>query len=222
MKMVTLMQSTNFETYLKPGVYINSDHPEVIKFTKVNTDSFHSTREKIEALYYAVRDGFRYDPYRLDFSTDAVKASHILTRDYGYCVEKSCLFAAGARVLGVPSRMGFAKVRNHIGTAKLEEILQTDVLVFHGYAELWLNDRWVKATPVFNKSLCHKLNVTPLDFNGEEDAVFQSYDEAGGKFMEYLFDYGTYADVPYELFIDELLKHYPHLTDAILNHQQIQ
>lgn len=216
------MQSTNFETYLKPGIYINSDHPEVIKFTKANTDSFYSTKEKIEALYYAVRDGFRYDPYRLDFSTEAVKASHILTRDYGYCVEKSCLFAAGARVLGVPSRMGFAKVRNHVGTAKLEEILQTDVLVFHGYAELWLNNLWVKATPVFNESLCHKLNVAPLDFNGEEDAVFQSYDEAGGKFMEYLFDYGTYDDVPYELFIGELLKHYPHLTDSILNHQQIQ
>jgi transglutaminase-like putative cysteine protease len=210
------MKENNFEPYLKPGFFINSDHPEVIKFTRNHTDDFHTIQQKIEALYYAVRDGFRYDPYRLDFSTEAVRASHLLTRDYGYCVEKSCLFAAGVRVLGVPSRMGFAKVRNHIGTAKLQEILQTDVLVFHGYAELWLNNRWIKATPVFNKSLCEKLNVAPLDFNGEDDAVFQSYNEEGGKFMEYLYDYGTYDDVPYELFISELLKHYPHLRDSIL------
>jgi len=216
------MPQKSFESYLKPGIYINSDHPEVIKFTHTHTSNFDSIKEKAEALYYAVRDGFRYDPYRLDFSTEAVKASHILTRDYGYCVEKSCLFAAGVRVLGIPSRMGFAKVRNHIGTAKLEEILKTDVLVFHGYAELWLNNRWIKATPVFNKSLCDKLNVAPLDFNGKEDAVLQPYDAAGGQFMEYLYDYGTYDDVPYELFIAELLKHYPHLTDSILNHQHIQ
>ena len=78
------------------------------------------------------------------------------------------------------------------------------------------------ATPVFNECLCHKLNVAPLDFNGERDAVFQSNDEAGGKFMEYLYDYGAYDDVPYELFIDKLLKPYAHLTDSILKHLQIQ
>lgn len=216
-----IMQSTNFENYLQPGVYINSDHPDVIEFTKKHTEEFHTTKDKIIVLYYAVRDGFYYDAFRLDFSTEAVKASNILTRDYGYCVEKSCLFAAGARVLGIPSRMGFAKVRNHIGTAKLEEILQTNVLVFHGYTELLLNDRWVKATPVFNKSLCEKLKVTPLDFNAEDDAIFQSYNETGEKFMEYLHDYGTFDDVPYELFIDELLKHYPHLKNTILNLKQI-
>ena len=45
------MQENNFETYLDPGFYINSDHPEIIEFTKTNTDNFHSIREKIEVLY---------------------------------------------------------------------------------------------------------------------------------------------------------------------------
>lgn len=186
-----------------------------------STADFHTPNEKIKALYYAVRDGFWYDPYRLDFTTDAIKASHIVSRNYGYCIEKSCLFAAGARVLGIPSRMGFANVKNHIGTAKLEEVLKTNLLVFHGYAEIWLNNQWVKATPVFNKGLCQKLNVEPLEFDGSEHAVFQQYNKAGGKFMEYLHDYGTFADIPYDMLIDELVKHYPHLAAVIVDQRSI-
>lgn len=209
------------DEYLRPGVYINSDHPDVIRFTHESTSECRTLNEKIKALYYAVRDGFWYDPYRLDFTTDAIKASHIVSRNYGYCIEKSCLFAAGARVLGVPARMGFANVKNHIGTAKLEELLKTNLLVFHGYAEVWLNERWVKVTPVFNKGLCDKLNVEPLEFDGEAHAVFQQYDKSGGKFMEYLHDYGTFSDIPYEMLIDELVKHYPHLSKIIIDQRSI-
>ncbi|MBL6448426.1 transglutaminase domain-containing protein [Fulvivirga sp. 29W222] len=205
------------EEYLKPGVYINSDHRDVIRFAQERTADYSTIDDKIKALYYAVRDEFWYDPYRLDFTTEAIKASHIVSRDYGYCIEKSCLFAAGARALGVPARMGFANVKNHIGTAKLEEVLKTNLLVFHGYAEVWLNDRWVKATPVFNKGLCNKLNVDPLEFDGYEDAVFQQFSKSGGKFMEYVHDYGTFSDIPYEMLIDELVKHYPHLAKIIID-----
>ncbi|UII31248.1 transglutaminase family protein [Fulvivirga ulvae] len=209
------------EEYLKPGVYINSNHPDVIRFARENTTDYDTINDKIKALYHAVRDGFRYDPYQLDFTTEAIKASHIVGRDYGYCIEKSCLFAAGARVLGVPSRMGFANVKNHIGTAKLEEVLKTNLLVFHGYAEVWLNGGWVKVTPVFNKSLCDKLNVEPLEFDGQEHAVFQQFSKSGGKFMEYVHDYGSFSDIPYEMLIDELVKHYPHLAKVIIDQRSI-
>lgn len=210
-------QSKYFKEYLDPGEFINSDHPDVIEFTKENTSDLCGQTEKAIALYYAVRDCFRYDPYQLDLSKEAMKASSIVNRNYGYCVEKSCLFAAGARVLGIPSRMGFSNVRNHIGTSALEEILKTDVLVFHGYAEIYLNDKWVKATPVFNDTLCYKLNVASLGFDGEHDAVFQQYNKEGGQFMEYLHDYGTFSDVPYDMFMDELHRHYPHLSETILH-----
>lgn len=219
---MALDNNNDLEKYLAPGEFINSDHPEVIRFTEENTKEYESPVEKVTALYYAVRDKFRYDPYTLDLSREAVKASSIVSRDYGYCVEKSCLFAAGARVLGIPSRMGFSNVRNHIGTSALEEILKTDVLVFHGYAELWLNERWVKATPVFNDTLCHKLNVTPLDFDAENDAIFQEFDKDGGQFMEYLHDYGTFSDVPYDKFIEQLNHYYPHLTETIHNKRRLK
>ncbi len=149
-----------------------------------------------------------------------MKASALLQRDYGYCIEKAALLAAAARVCGIPSRLGFANVRNHIATGKLEALLETNILVFHGYVELWLNKRWIKLTPAFNKSLCEYLGVAPIEFNGSDDALFQQYTADSQKFMEYLYDYGTFPDIPREMFIAELLKHYPNLrklTDGTEN-----
>ena len=201
------------EIYLQPAEYINSDSQEVIQFTQKVIGNTTDPVERAVKIYYAVRDGFNYNPYDLDLSSEALKASSLLKRNYGYCVEKACLLAACARVAGIPSRLGFAKVRNHIATEKLEEILKTNVLVFHGFTELFLNGKWVKATPAFNKSLCEKLKVESLEFDGTEDSIFQSYNKEGSQFMEYLHDYGNFDDVPYDLFISELKKHYPHLFE---------
>ena len=79
----------------------------------------------------------------------------------------------------------------------------------------------MKATPVFNKGLCDKLGVEALDFDGENDNIFQPHSKEGSPFMEYLHDYGVFEEVPYELFMAELQKHYAHLSDEILSLQQI-
>lgn len=214
------MQDNTLEKYLEPGFFTNSDNADVQNFVKDNTSGQEQLEHKLNALYYAVRDGFKYDPYRLDFSKEAMRASHLVNRDYGYCVEKSCLFVAGARVLGVPARLGFANVKNHIGTARLEEILQTNTLVFHGYAEIYWDNRWVKLTPVFNETLCHMLNVEPLPFQLKADSIFQEFNKGGGKFMEYTHQYGHFFDIPYDFFMSELASHYPHLANEI-NHTKI-
>ena len=201
--------------YLSPGTYVNSDHPDVMAFANRIVNAADGETEKAVKLYYAVRDGWRYDPYLLDLSPEAMKASALLQRDYGYCIEKAALLAAAARVCGIPSRLGFANVRNHIATGKLEALLETNLLVFHGYTELWLNNRWIKLTPAFNKSLCERLGVAPLEFNGVDDALFQQYTADGKQFMEYLHDYGTFPDIPRDMFIAELHKHYPNLHKLI-------
>jgi hypothetical protein len=84
------------------------------------------------------------------------------------------------------------------------------VFVFHGYTELFLEGKWVKATPAFNKSLCEFIGVHPLEFNGREDSIFQEYDD-GVHFMEYIHFHGTFSDIPLDYFIATLRKHYPHL-----------
>ncbi len=201
------------EIYLQPAEFVNSDSEEIKKFAVKAVGSSTEPIEQAIKLYYAVRDGFNYNPYNIDLNREAMKASELLKKDNGYCIEKASLLAACARVVGIPSRLGFARVRNHIATEKLEEKLRTNVLVFHGFTELFLNGKWVKATPAFNKTLCEKLKVDSLEFNGMDDSVFQSYSKDGGEFMEYLHDYGLFHDIPYELFVSELKIHYPHLFE---------
>jgi hypothetical protein len=200
------------QAYLEPTEFLDSDHASVREFADRHTTGLGTDLERAVKLYYAVRDGFQYDPYVLDLRRDALKASTLLTKTRGYCVEKAILLAASARSVGIPSRLSFYIVRNHIATERLAKALERDYLVFHGAAEMYLGDKWVKTTPAFNKRLCDFLGVEPIEFDGRSDAIFQEYDRKGNIFMEYLHDYGTFADMPYQMFLDELDKHYPHLT----------
>lgn len=202
----------NFDLYQQPDYFLDSDHPALRAYVEEKAKG-ERLQQRLQALFYAIRDDFRYNPYEVLLRPDALKASYLLQKQSGYCIEKSNLFATGARVLGVPSRMGFAKVRNHIGTSKLESMLKTNVLVFHGYAEIWLHGKWIKVTPVFDAGLCNKLGVAPMEWDGQNDAIFQEYDSAAGQFMEYLHDYGVFHTIPFDMFVSELRQHYGHLFD---------
>lgn len=207
--------------YLAPAYFIDSNSPEVISFATKHTQGITNDIEKAVKLYYAVRDGFLYDPYHVDLNSEAMKASATLKRGSGYCGEKATLLAAAARTVGIPSRLGFANVKNHLSAQKLLDLLRSDVFVFHGFTELFLNGKWVKATPAFNKSLCDKFGVAPLEFDGVHDSIFHEF-EGGKKFMEYLYDFGSFADVPRDLFIKSLQEHYPHLFDTKdVEHQKL-
>ena len=211
--------------YLRPGLFIDSDHPTVIRFSErvagplaapgggpEPADSApRDNREKAVSLYYAVRDEFRYDPYRIDLNPEAMKASALVTRGYGFCIAKAVLLSAAARVQGIPARLGFGDVRNHLTTERLRQSMGTDVFIYHGYAELFIDGRWVKATPAFNKSLCERFGVPPLEFDGIHDSVFQPFDGEGNQYMEYLRDHGRHADLPLRLLRRVFEKTYPRL-----------
>ena len=203
----------SMDEYLKPTEFLDSDHPAVREFAMSNTSSADGEIGKAVALYYAVRDGFQYDPYLLDLRRSSLKASALLSKTRGFCIEKALLLAAAARAVGIPSRLSFYIVKNHIATERLAKALERDYLVFHGAAEMYLDNKWIKTTPAFNKRLCDYLGLDPIEFDGTSDAIFQEYDRTGNVFMEYLHDYGAFDDMPYQLLLDELDKHYPHLTD---------
>ncbi|WP_411030940.1 transglutaminase-like domain-containing protein [Spongiimicrobium sp. 3-5] len=197
--------------YLEPTYFIDSDHPRIIAFSEAITKDRITEREKVIALFNAVRDGLFYNPYYLDFRKEALVASAICNKRTAYCIEKAILLCACLRATKIPARLNFGNVRNHIAVDRLTEVLKTDVLVFHGCTEVFLDDKWIKITPAFNKSLCNKLDVPVLEFDGYTDAVFQQFDNDGRTFMEYLHSYGSFADMPYELSLSEITKHYPHL-----------
>lgn len=195
--------------YLQPTRYIDSDHPAVTAFAQVAAADARRDVDRAIRIFYAVRDQIKYDPYNLDLLRDKFKASTVLAKKAGYCVEKALLLAAMARSLGIPGRLRFADVRNHLTTQRLMEIMKTDLFIYHGYTEMFLNGRWVKATPTFNLSLCERFGVKPLDFDGEHDAIFHEFDRKGNRHMEYVHDHGPYADLPYDLIMDSFRKHYP-------------
>ena len=201
------------ENFLTPTEFLDSDHESVRDYAARNTSGAKTDIERAIKLYYAVRDDFQYDPYVLDLRRESLRASKLLTKKRGYCVEKAVLLAASARAVGIPSRLSFYIVRNHIATEKLAKALEKDYLVFHGAAEMFLDGKWVKATPAFNRRLCDFLGVDPIEFDGTSDAIFQEYDRKGNVFMEYLHEYGAFDDMPYQMFLDELEKHYPHITN---------
>jgi transglutaminase-like putative cysteine protease len=199
--------------YLRPARYVDSDHPAVVAFSLKNS-SGNTDRERAVALYYAVRDGIRYNPF-LDFSSeDAFRASHCIETGEGFCVGKAALLAACARASGIPARVGFADVKNHLTTPALRERMGTDLFVYHGFTELMLEGKWVKATPAFNVELCRRFRVKPLEFDGREDSIFHPYDEEDRRHMEYLRDRGSHADVPVAEIMQVFREVYPVLYNA--------
>ena len=181
--------------FLAPGRYVDSDHPAVTGFAREQVKGAGDQARAV-SLYYAVRDGIRYNPF-LDFSRDeAFRGSACLETGEGFCVGKAALLAACARAVGIPARVGFADVKNHLTTPRLAERMGTDLFVYHGFTELWLEGRWVKATPAFNLELCRKFRVKPLEFDGRADSIFHPFDADDRRHMEYLRERGSFADVP--------------------------
>lgn len=184
------------EACLGPTPYLESEAPEIVALAA------ESRRETpaatAAALFERVRDGVRYDPTAALDGRDSYRATRVLARRRGYCVQKAVLLAALARAAGIPARLGFADVRNHQSPAWLREVMGTDVFLFHGYVEFFLDGRWVKATPAFDAASARKAGVLPVTLDGTRDAMLQPVDPRGQPYIEYLRDRGSYADLPIE------------------------
>jgi len=113
------------------------------------------------------------------------------------------------RALGIPARLGFADVRNHLSTARMRASMQSDVFYWHGYTSLHLDGAWVKATPAFNVELCEKFGLLPLEFDGTADSIYHPFDREGRRHMEYLAYRGEFADVPLDAMLETFRHRYP-------------
>lgn len=201
--------------FLKSGYYVESDAPAIQERASKIVDGLKTDKEKAIALFNWVRDEIRYDPYTISLSTDDYKATDVLAKSANWCVPKAILLTALARAAGLPAAAGFADVRNHLNTPKLQSLMGTDLFIYHGYTAFWLDEKWVKATPAFNMSMCKRFGVHPLIFDGENETLFHEFTTDEERHMEYVNDRGIFYDAPVEDVIAETSKLYPKFAKAL-------
>lgn len=182
--------------YLSSTAIIDSDNKITISYAMDIVGKAQEPIEQAVKLYYAVRDDIWYNPYLPFHLPQHYRASNTIQQKCGFCISKSVVLCATARVCGIPSRIGFATVRNHLASKKFIAIIGGNLFLYHAFTEFYLGGKWIKATPTFNIELCHKHRIPPLEFNGREDSIFHAYTCNSTKFMEYVAYHGSYADVP--------------------------
>ena len=188
----------NLSSYLSPTEVIDSDHPSIVEYAHTSWGNGKDDTSKACALFAAVRDNVIYNPVTHFYRKSHYRASNVLARKSGYCVSKACLLCALGRAAGIPTRLGFADIRNHGAAPQIVEMMGTNIFTFHGFVEFFLHDRWVKATPAFDRSVYEKHHIPLVTFNGRDDAVFPSHDLNGNLYVEYIAYHGSFADLPLE------------------------
>lgn len=176
------------------------------------TDRADDKKRLAVDLYYAVRDDVFYEVYDADLSPAGLRASQIATAKKGFCLHKSVLYAAACRAVGIPARLHYGDVRNHLASDRLRAHVGGDVF-FHALNTVYLDGKWVKATPVFNKILCRLYGMPPLEFDGTADSVHHPFDDRGNRSMEFVADHGDFDDVPYEFVMSNMRRKHPRFLD---------
>ena len=94
--------------YLEPTEFLDSGAAPIVEVAASLRQG--TPKETAIALFDWVRDEIRYDPYTAMDPRERYRATAILERGSGYCVQKAVLLAALGRAAGIPSRLGFADV----------------------------------------------------------------------------------------------------------------
>ncbi len=208
------MTITALDPTLAATAFIDCDGPVARAFVEEHAGAGEPIERAIR-LYYAVRDRIRYDFFAFDLTPKVFVGSHCLQAEAAVCIPKAVALATAARAAGIPARLGFADVKNHLASPRVLALMETDVFHWHAFTELFLEGRWVKATPAFDLALCRRHGVKPLEFDGRTDSVFHEHTGGGDRHMEYVAQRGSFDDVPYEALAADLSTHYPRLLEAM-------
>jgi transglutaminase-like putative cysteine protease len=199
--------------YLASTGFFDCASESIQQFARATVADERSDIGKAVRLFYGVRDGWRYDPFKLRLVPEAYVASNVLAAGYGFCIPKAILLVTVARAAGIPAAIGLADVVNHLTTEKLKARMGGKTyFIDHAYAALHLDGRWVKAVPAFNIELCRRFGVRPTEFDGRSDALYQEYDAHDRRHMEYVKDHGVWSDFPYEKVDADFRAFYPPST----------
>lgn len=198
------------QMYLQPTPFLNSRHPVIVKKAHELCGHLSASSEKARVLYHEVRDGCHYNMYRTSFNPDDYLASSILAQGEGFCLQKAILLSALARSAGIPARLCICAIRNHKAPPAAVRIMGDNVFFPHAYNQLYIDDRWVSAAATFDRSICERINVPVVNFDGSESVLLPAADLNGQPFIEYVEHYGSFADVPWQWIMETMPVYYGH------------
>jgi transglutaminase-like putative cysteine protease len=196
------------ENFLAPTYFIDCDHPAITETARNLTRHCADEKEKAVTLFRFARDEIQYNPYGPIFDRERYKASRVLARGYGYCIQKATLLAALLRTLGIPTGLVFCDIQNPLIPQKLRNTMKSDTFIFHCYNRIFIRKAWLNAVCSFDSITCERLNVPPVEFTGGEDALFSTEAPDGRHFVTYLHHRGLYDDVPFENIMQEFRQFY--------------
>jgi len=199
-------RDSNMDKYLRSTVTIDSDHERIMKCANTLTENCANDREKTVKLFYFVRDSIPYNMYMISVFKDDFKASRILEWGKAYCVQKAVLLTAIGRAAGVPSRLIFARIRNHKLPDHIRGKNKGNVFHRHGYNQFYIDSKWVSATATFHKDLCNDIGVPAVEFDGRSDAILPEKDLMGEPYIEYIEKFSPSADLPFEWIRQKISK----------------
>jgi len=190
-------EESDLKPYLQATYFIDCEHPRIQETARQLTGSLSEPKMMIRTIFLFVRDEIRYNPYCFSINREDYQAHTILERGKGYCVQKAVLLSALCRAAGIPTRLLLANIRNHQVPVKLAEMMQTDIFYCHGYNEILIAGHWLKATPTFDRFMCERLEINPVNFDGNQDAVFDQHSRDGRLHIEYMKQWGAFSDLPF-------------------------
>ena len=142
------MENEEIRRYLEPTRFIDSDHAEVIAAARRLTEGCASDQEKLERIYYFVRDmpydilaSFRY------LADGKRRASDVLRAGHAFCMGKASSFVALCRASGIPARVGFQQLHcpdKRFMSGEVRRLWGDRTLPWHSLGEAYLGGKWLK------------------------------------------------------------------------------
>jgi len=131
----------DMKKYLKPTYLCESDYPEIIKLAKKIAKN-KKNEDAVKALCLWVRDNVSWDVLKIEGAKSILKRKPLKA----VCVDKTNLFIALCRAVGIPSR--YILLDCDLKPKRKDMPPRTR----HASAEVFLNNKWIIADPDFGKT----------------------------------------------------------------------
>lgn len=198
----------NMQVYLQASPSIDCDHPAIIELSERLTRDCNNDSEKAVRLFYYVRDKCHYNMYATTSERAAYRSSSILNSGQGWCLQKAILLASLGRAAAIPSRLILVSIRNHKSPPEAVKLMGSNVFFPHAYNQFYLDGMWVKAAATFDREICERIQVPVVEFDGQHDAVLPSQDLKGQPYIDYLEEFGYYAELPWKMILEKTQQLY--------------